>query len=107
MFHDLGKQIIGNDIKRQSSQMYAHRSIQRINREGEEIEVQKRKLRTGMIKVLGLRHKREKKIDPRLSWLMFHNIYHIYSAINNKEERNAAVLLTSMSKHEKNNNANK
>ena len=49
-----------------------------------------------MIKVLGLGHKREKKIDPRLAWFMFHKIYHIYSAINNKEERNSAMLITNM-----------
>ena len=31
---------------------------------------------------------------------MFHKIYHMYSDINNKEEKNAALLLTSMSDHE-------
>ena len=31
---------------------------------------------------------------------MFHNIHHMYSDIKNKEEINAALLLTSMSDHE-------
>ena len=31
---------------------------------------------------------------------MFHKIYHMYSDIKNKEETNAALLLTSMSYHE-------
>ena len=31
---------------------------------------------------------------------MFHKIYHMYSDIKNKEEINAALLLTSMSDHE-------
>ena len=31
---------------------------------------------------------------------MFHKIYHVYSDIKNKEEINAALLLTSMSDHE-------
>ena len=31
---------------------------------------------------------------------MFHNIYHMYSDIKNKEEINAALLLTRMSDHE-------
>ena len=31
---------------------------------------------------------------------MFHNIHHVYSDIKNKEEINAALLLTSMSDHE-------
>ena len=30
---------------------------------------------------------------------MFHKIYHMYSDINNKEKKNAALLLTSMSYH--------
>ena len=53
-----------------------------------------------MIQVLRLSHKREKQSDPRLDWLMLHNIYHMYSDIKNKEERNAYMLLTSMSEHE-------
>ena len=52
-----------------------------------------------MIKFLGLRHKREKQCDPRLAWEMFHKIYHMYSDIKNKEETNAALLLTSISDH--------
>ena len=54
---------------------------------------------TGTIKVSGLRHKRENKCDPELAWEMFHSIYHMYSDIKNKEETNAALLLTSMSYH--------
>ena len=42
----------------------------------------------------------EKKFDPRLAWEMFHKIYHMYSDINNKGERNAALLLTSISDHQ-------
>ena len=53
-----------------------------------------------MIKVSGLSHKRAKQSDPRLAWFMFHNIYIKYSATKNKEEINADMLLTSMSKPE-------
>ena len=49
-----------------------------------------------MIKVFWLFHKREKQSDPRLAWFMFHKIYHRYSDINNKEERNSGMLLTIM-----------
>ena len=54
---------------------------------------------TGKIKFSGLIHKRANKCDPRLAWEMFHKIYHIYSDIKNKEETNAAFLLTIMSYH--------
>ena len=60
-----------------------------------------------MIKVLGLIHNREKQIDPRIYWLMFHNIYCMYSDINKKEEIKAAMLLTSMSEHEEYKKVNK
>ena len=60
-----------------------------------------------MIIVLVLRHKRAKKSDPRLAWFMLHKIYLMYSDINNKEERNVAMLLTSMSEHEEANKVNK
>ena len=63
------------------------------------MEGQKRKTRTGIIKVLGLSHKREKQCDLRLAWEMFHKIHHMYSDIKNKEEINMALLLTSMSDH--------
>ena len=49
---------------------------------------------------MGLSHKREKQCDPRLAWEMFHKIYHMYSDIRNKEERNADFLITSLSYHE-------
>ena len=49
-----------------------------------ENNIEKRKPRTGMIKVLGLIHKREKQIDPRLAWVMFQKIYPMYRYINNK-----------------------
>ena len=56
-----------------------------------------------MIKVSGLSHKNAKKSDPRLAWLMLQNIYLMYWDINNKEERNADIILTSMLKHKKSN----
>ena len=60
-----------------------------------------------MITFLGFIHNRAKKRDYRLVWFMFHNIYIMYSDIKNKEERNAAMLITSMSEHEEANKFNK
>ena len=53
-----------------------------------------------MIKISGLSHKRENQSNPRLAWFMFHKIYRTYSDINNKEERNYTMMLTSMSEHD-------
>ena len=64
------------------------------------MEGQKRKTRTGIITVSGFIDNRSNQCDPRLAWEMFHNIYHMYSDIKNKEEINVALLLTSMSDHE-------
>ena len=52
------------------------------------------------MKVSGLSHNRAKQSDPRITWFMLHKIYYMYSDINNKEESNADMLLTSMSEHE-------
>ena len=106
LIHDVGKRRIGNEIQTKCAQRYAHRSIQIVNREEEESEGQKRKTRTGIIKVLGLIHKRETQSDPRLAWFMVQNIYRMYHNINNKEERDYAMLITSMSEQEEAKNLN-
>ena len=85
VIYDLVQKIIGNAIKSEAAQRYSRRVIQIVNREEEEAEGQKRKTITGMIKVLGLNHNREKRSDPRLAWFMFHKIYCVYVDINNKE----------------------
>ena len=64
-------------------------------------------MRTGLITVLGLCHKRGNQSDSRLSWFMFHNIYYMYIGIENKEKRNSTILLTNMSEHEETNKFNK
>ena len=83
--------------------MYARRLIQRVNRNEEVAEGQKQRTRTGLIKVLGLRHNRAKQSDPTIAWFMFHKIYRMYSDIKNKEERNYAMLLTIISEQEESN----
>ena len=67
VLHDVRGRIIGNGIKPAPAQRYARRLIQCVNRNKEGAEVQKRRTRTGMIKVLGLSHKRAKPCDPRLA----------------------------------------
>ena len=77
VLHDVGKRRFCNGIQHKYSQRYARRVIERVNKE----EEQKRKTRTGMIKVLVLSHNREKQIDPRIAWFMFQNIYLVYCNI--------------------------
>ena len=78
-----------------------------MDRNEERAEGQKKRTRTGLIKVLGLSHKREKQNGPRLAWFTFHRIYCMFSDIKNKEEINSALLLTSMSEHKEVNKVNK
>ena len=99
VLHDAGQLIISNAIKLESAQRYACRIIQCVNRKEEETEGNKRKKRTGMIKVLGLIHNRANQSDPRLAWFMPQKIYLMYSDIKKKDERNASMLLTRMSEH--------
>ena len=106
MLHDVGGKIIDNVIKPASSQRYACRLIQPANKNEEGSELQKKRTRRGMIQISGLIHKMENKSDPILDWFMFHKIYYMYSDINNKEEQNTAMILTSMSEHEEANIVN-
>ena len=82
-----------------SALRYACILVARGNKEEENAEVQKRKTTTGTINISSLSHKREKQSDLRITWEMFHKIYYMYSDIMNKEEKNAALLLTSMLYH--------
>ena len=97
MLHGVGSRDTNKTIKPDSALRYAHRVIGRVNKEEENSEGKNRKKTTGIIKVLGLIHKRAKKCDPRLAWEIFYRIYHMYSDIKNKEDFNAAMMITSMS----------
>ena len=99
VLYGVGRRYASNTITPESALRYARRLIARVNKGEDNEEGQKRKMRTGIIKISGLSHKRGKQCDPRLAWEMFHTIHHMYSDIKNKEQINAALLLTSMSDH--------
>ena len=84
VLHGVGCRDATKTITPDSALRYARRVIGRVNREKENSDGQRRKIRTGIIKVSGSSHKRAKQCDPRLAWEMFHNIYHMYSDTNNK-----------------------
>ena len=71
VIHGASKQIICNGIQPKSPQIYSHRLFQHLNREGEEAELQKQIIRTVMIRVSGLIHKRAKKVTPGSSGACF------------------------------------
>ena len=75
---------------------HACKFIEHVNKEEVKPEGQKRTSRRGMIKVSGIIHRRAKKSDTRLNWMMFQNIYLMYRNIKEKEERNSTILLTSI-----------
>lgn len=61
-----------------SNLKYARRMIRRVNEKEPGMEGQKRRSKTGEIKVAGLSNKRAKQSDPRLAWAMFHSICAMY-----------------------------
>ena len=99
VLHGVDHRYANKTIAPDSALSYGRRVIMRVNKEEENAEGQKRNTRTGIIKVSGLSHKRAKQCDTRLAWEMLHKIHRMYSVIKNKEEMNAALLLTSMSDH--------
>ena len=52
---------------------------------------------TGEVKVQGLSNKRAKQNDPRLAWMMFHNVMKMHRHINRKEAENAASIIANIS----------
>ena len=97
MIHGVGRREANSSIKTHSALRYACRVIACVNKEEKNPEEYKRKMTAATIKVSGLSHKRANKSDPRLAQEIFHKIYHMYGNINNTEEKNTALLLTSMS----------
>ena len=62
VLHGVGRRDSNKIITPDSALMYARRVIARVNKEEDNAEGQKRKTRTGIIKVSGLSHKRAKAI---------------------------------------------
>ena len=103
VLHGVGRLRVSKESKHNSAQRYTHRFLKEINKEDEKSEGQKGKTGTSMIRVSVRIHKRGNQSDPRLASLMLQKVYLVYRDINNKEEINAPMLLTSMSEHEQTN----
>ena len=83
VLHGVGRHRISKAIRQSPAEGYDHRVIKRVNIEEEKLEGCK-KIRTSMIKVSCLRHKRSKQSNPRLTWLMFQNFCIMYRNIKEK-----------------------
>jgi hypothetical protein len=72
------RKVPSSNLASKSNLKYARRVIRRVNEKEPGMEGQKRRSKTGEIKVAGLSNKRAKQSDPRLAWAMFHSICTMY-----------------------------
>ena len=69
------------DITTNSSSKYTRSVIKRVNRKEDGHNTQRKKLRTGLVKVSSISNNRSRQSYPRLAWLMFHKIAQMYRDI--------------------------
>ena len=73
------------EIAPQSSENHCRTVVKRVNVTKEAHDKQSNNIRTGLIKVSSLSNNRSKQSDPRLDWIMFQNIAHMYRDIIKQE----------------------
>ena len=95
VIHGVGRWYNSKTIKTNSALRYSRRVIAHVNKEEGNSEGQKITTMIRKIKVYGLIQKREKQGYTKLAWEMLHKMYRMYSDINNTEETNEDLLLTS------------
>ena len=59
-------------------------------------DYQRKKSRTGLVKVSSISNNRSRQSDPRLAWLMFHKIAQIYRDIRQQESEEATELIINL-----------
>ena len=80
------------DMQDKSKKQFARRVVRRVNMLEPGMEGQKKKSKTGEIKVAGLSHKRAKQSDPRLAWIMFHKICRMCRDVRTMEQQHREAL---------------
>ena len=65
-------------ITPKASSQYTHSVIKRVNNIEDGHDNQRKKSRTGLVKVSSISNKRSRQIDPRLAWLIFLIITQMY-----------------------------
>ena len=67
--------------------------MKRVNFSEEAHDKKSNKSRTGLIKVSNLSNNISKQSDPRLAWIMFHKVAHIYRDITKQETVQALIII--------------
>ena len=57
---------------------------------------QRKKSKTGLVKVSSISNNRSRQSDPRLAWLMFHMIAQMYRDIRQQESEEATELILNL-----------
>ena len=84
------------DITSNSSCQYTRSLIKRVNRKEDGHYTQRKKIKTGSVKVPSIRNNRSRQSDPRLAWLMFHKIDQMYRDIRKQESEEATSLILNL-----------
>ena len=71
---------------------YAKRVLKRVNELEPAMENQQKRNKTGKMKVAGLSFKRAKQRDPRLAWIMFHNIFKMCRDVIKDERKHCEAI---------------
>ena len=70
--------------------------IKRANNIEDGHDKQRKKSKTGLVKVSSISNNRARQSDPRLAWLMFHNISQMYRDIMEQESEEAKELILNL-----------
>ena len=74
-----------NYITPKASSRYTRLVTNRLNNIEDGHDNQRKKSRTGLVKVSSISNNRARQSGPRLAWLMFHKTAHMYRDIREKE----------------------
>ena len=77
------------DITPKALSQYTRSFIKRVNNIEDGQNNQRKKSRTGLVKVSIISNNRTRQSDPRLAWLMFHKISQMYRDIREQESEEA------------------
>ena len=83
-------------ITANSSSKYTRSVIKQVNRKEYGHDMQRKKIRTGLVKVSSIINNRARQSYPRLAWLMFHKIAQMYRDIREQEREEARELILNL-----------
>ena len=91
-------------ITPKSSSQYTRSVIKRVKNCEDSHDNQRKKIRTGLVKVSNISNNISRKSDPRLVWLMFHKISQMYRDIRQQESEEATELILNLRENFNSNN---